>query len=243
MPGPTSLSGYINHCADTAENWILNNPVVPAGVLCLEINLNNVIRIKLGDGISVWTSLPYKFDYDIGLATETEPGLVIRASNAEALNGTDLTKYISSAALKYTLDNFNFTSNGIILTPGTIPYKQILTTLTSNDTSYASTKPYGSAEPLDFLNDLNDIVFRMEHVGSATLAATHRRSSGTGTCYLRVVKNGTQLNSWTTTSTVNNVRTKTITFEPGDIIQIQFRSSATGTYHEVSSCNLLISQL
>lgn len=243
MPEPMILSGYINHCTDTAENWVLNNPIIPAGVLCLEINLNNTIRIKLGDGISTWNSLPYKFDYDIGLATETEPGLVTRASNVEALNGIDLTKYISSAALKHVLDNFNFASNGIILTPGTIPYKQILTTQISNDTLYASTLPYGSAEPLDFLNDLNDIAFRLEHVGSATLAITHRRSSGTGTCYLRVVKNGTQLNSWTTTSTANNVRTMTITFEPGDIIQIQFRSSASGTYHEVSSCNLLISQL
>jgi len=41
---------------DTAENWISNNPVLASGELGLEINTE---LFKIGNGTTVWVSLPY----------------------------------------------------------------------------------------------------------------------------------------------------------------------------------------
>jgi hypothetical protein len=41
---------------DTAANWTANNPLLLAGELGLESDTNN---FKLGNGISLWSSLPY----------------------------------------------------------------------------------------------------------------------------------------------------------------------------------------
>jgi len=41
---------------DTAANWTANNPLLLAGELGLESDTNN---FKLGNGISLWASLPY----------------------------------------------------------------------------------------------------------------------------------------------------------------------------------------
>lgn len=42
--------------SDTAENWILNNPILLYGELGLEIDTH---LIKIGDGITPWSGLPY----------------------------------------------------------------------------------------------------------------------------------------------------------------------------------------
>lgn len=243
MADVKTIAGYINHCTDTAVNWATENPIVPVGVLCLEINANNSIRVKIGDGVTPWNSLPYKFDHSIGYATETEAGLVLKASNLEALVGLDNTKYLTSAALKYVLDNINLSSNGIVLYPGTIPYKRLSLAVTRNTTGYASTLSYGSVEPENFVNGNNDIVFRMEHKGSATLSTTFRRVGSTGTVYFQIVKNGAVLDSWQTTSTTNATRTLNVSFVPGDIIQVQMRTSTSSISAEISVCNLLIQDL
>ena len=243
MADVKTLAGYINHCTDTAANWAAENPIVPVGVLCLEVNANNSIRLKRGDGITPWNSLPYKFDHSIGYATETIAGLVLKASNAEALNGLDDLKYLTPATLQHVLDNINLSSQGIILQPGTIPYKQILSLITRNNTSYPTGLVYGNSEPLNFVNSNNDIIFRMEHKGSATLSITYRRIGSSGTVYLRVLKNNSQVASWQTTSITNLTQTVNVSFVPGDIIQIQGRTSTSSIQHEISACALLIQDL
>jgi len=243
MTSIKNLAGYINHCTDTAENWTTTNPIVPAGVLCLEINTNSSIRLKIGDGTTTWNSLPYKFDYSIGYATETESGLVIRATNLEALDGIDPAKYITPVALKYVLDNSSIVSTGIVLQPGTIPYKRLNLIHDISQTWYNSTVGIGTNEPVNFVMDNADIVFRMEHRGSATLSITHRVLNSSGIGYLRIIKNGTILDEWSTSSTLNATRTLNISFVPGDIIQIQGRVNTGGITEEISACGLLIQDL
>lgn len=46
----------IRQKSDTAENWVLNNPVLLYGELGLEIDTQ---KIKMGDGVTPWTGLRY----------------------------------------------------------------------------------------------------------------------------------------------------------------------------------------
>lgn len=237
-----TIAGYINHCTDTAENWTLTNPVIPAGVLCLEVNTNNTIRLKLGDGVTPWNLLPYRFDHSIGQATETELGLVLKATPAEALSGLDLTKYLTPTTLKYVLDNVNIASTGIVLQPGTIPYKFIPVPVNITQTYYNTGVSYGEQEPLNFIRN-NEIIFRMEHRGSATLSLIHRMLNTGATGYTRVLKNNSQLIEWSTTSLLNTTKTLNISFVPGDIIQVQGRTTTSAIAEEISSCQILIQNL
>jgi hypothetical protein len=233
--------GLLNHCTDTAENWSLENPLIPAGVLCLEKN-GSTIKIKIGDGVSRWNTLPYQLDSIPIEATETILGSVYRATSIEALLGLNPNKYISPNTLKYVLDNGGVSPVGIILTPGSNIYKGILGPETHNNTSYTTLNNYGSPEPESF-GSIANVVMRMEHKGSATFTLTHRRYSGSGTLYGRIAKNTSVQQEWSTTSGANIMRTRNISFVPGDIITIQGRSSSTSTYGELSNCVMLIENI
>ena len=41
---------------DTASNWAINNPVLALGEPGFELDTN---RVKYGDGVTAWVSLPY----------------------------------------------------------------------------------------------------------------------------------------------------------------------------------------
>jgi hypothetical protein len=53
------LTAKFKNRADTAINWATANPILGLGELGLETNTN---KIKFGDGVSTWNSLPYYSD-------------------------------------------------------------------------------------------------------------------------------------------------------------------------------------
>ena len=57
----SSLVGNIRvkQARDTAGNWTSNNPIPLAGQSCLETDTG---KVKIGDGSTAWTSLPYSID-------------------------------------------------------------------------------------------------------------------------------------------------------------------------------------
>ena len=46
---------------DSATNWTTANPVLLEGEIGIEIDANRN-RIKIGDGVTAWNSLPYFLD-------------------------------------------------------------------------------------------------------------------------------------------------------------------------------------
>jgi hypothetical protein len=46
----------LQHKRGTAAILTANNPVLPAGEICIETDTG---RIKIGDGTTAWVSLPY----------------------------------------------------------------------------------------------------------------------------------------------------------------------------------------
>lgn len=67
--------------ADTAINWTTANPILGLGELGLETNTN---KIKFGDGVSTWNSLPYYSDIPTASSiTIADAGNLITATNVE----------------------------------------------------------------------------------------------------------------------------------------------------------------
>jgi hypothetical protein len=46
----------IQHRRDTADNWTSVNPVLAEGELGVELGTS---KVKIGDGTTAWTALPY----------------------------------------------------------------------------------------------------------------------------------------------------------------------------------------
>lgn len=55
----------------------------------------------------------------------------------------------------------------------------------------------------------------------------HHISSGSGTAYLQLLKNGVLVNTWTTTSGSSTLRTADVTISPGDVLTWQHKSSSS----------------
>ena len=53
---------------DTAANWVSNNPTLLSGELGIE---SDTLNMKVGDGSTVWNSLPYLLDGDVFQAAAT----------------------------------------------------------------------------------------------------------------------------------------------------------------------------
>ena len=54
------ITRYIKHKRDTAANWTANNPILYPGQLGIETDgLTTTPKFKIGDGVTVWNSLPY----------------------------------------------------------------------------------------------------------------------------------------------------------------------------------------
>lgn len=58
---------------DTAARWTANNPVLGKGEMGIE---GDTKKFKFGDGTTAWNNLPYGTSADIGMASETEDGLM-----------------------------------------------------------------------------------------------------------------------------------------------------------------------
>ena len=72
---------------DTAANWASNNPTLLSGEIGIE---SNTLKMKVGNGSTAWTSLPYLLDGDtfqaastITVITGAAPALGTVANNTE----------------------------------------------------------------------------------------------------------------------------------------------------------------
>ena len=79
----TYLVSRVGQRANTAEEWVSQNPILLAGEMGVELGTG---RVKIGDGIHFWTSLPY---WTNGSETYT-------ATNGISISGTTI-----SATLLY----------------------------------------------------------------------------------------------------------------------------------------------
>ena len=72
---------------DTAANWTAFNPVLAAREPGIETDTN---KIKVGNGSSTWSALPYAYFIYDQLATESIAGIVEAATLAEIVALTDV---------------------------------------------------------------------------------------------------------------------------------------------------------
>ena len=63
----------IKHRRDTASNWTSNDPVLNEGEFGFE---TDTLRIKIGDGVTAWTSLGYKSKDWVSQWTGSQASLV-----------------------------------------------------------------------------------------------------------------------------------------------------------------------
>lgn len=72
----------------TAAQWTLANPILADGEFALE---KDTLRIKVGDGTTVWNLLPYTYMlWSLSEASEVNKGIVEAANDAEMQAGTDI---------------------------------------------------------------------------------------------------------------------------------------------------------
>lgn len=74
--------------------------------------------------------------------------------------------------------------------------------------------------------------------GSARFNASHRSSTAGQTVSLQLLKNGSVVNTWSTTSTSPQARTADVTIVPGDVITWQHKASAGGVTTTVESISV-----
>lgn len=237
-----TLSANIQHCLDTTNNWTNENPILPLGVFGIEILIDNSIKIKLGDGSTLWNNLNYRFEgISVEMATEVLAGLVIKASSAEAISGINPNKYMTPFTTKQAIQA-NVVNTGLILEPGSVPYKHFLFERSFNNTTYSANLNYGSAEPVGF-GEIPEVSFRMEHKGVATLNYTHRRLSGTGWIYTRISKNNSTIQEQNMNTNSYITRSLTISFVPGDMVNIRCRTDNTSTSGQIKDIQISIKSL
>ncbi len=111
--------GQFQFRRDTAANWTTNNPVLLSGELGIETDTK---QIKIGDGVTTWTSLAYG-----GIQGPTGPSGVgnlavqVVATTNKALSGLptiDGVTVTNSARILLTAQSTN-TQNGLWITPST----------------------------------------------------------------------------------------------------------------------------
>lgn len=68
---------------DTAANWASNNPVLLSGELGIE---SDTLKMKVGNGSSVWNSLPYLLD---GAAFQAVTTITVNTGSSPALGTVD----------------------------------------------------------------------------------------------------------------------------------------------------------
>lgn len=70
MSGCPTVAKRLQLRHDTSTNWTAANPILLAGELAIELDTN---RMKIGNGIQNWASLPY-FPPDMGLGSVFDGG-------------------------------------------------------------------------------------------------------------------------------------------------------------------------
>ena len=202
---------------DTTENWNTINPLIPTGCICLE-NTGINLKIKVGNGIERWNTLPYYGDMSTPLlATENVAGIVQKCIEEEAIFSLDNEKYI-------TPDNFlkqlKFHTNGdqIVFTPGSTIYKQYSQEAYIDNYTWPTLLPYGSAEP-DGYGAPPSVSFRMEHFGQITTSFEVRK--GIGEFEVRICKNLETIMTHVSNTAAYRTYSDTFDIIPGDIVTVQ----------------------
>lgn len=84
--GEKPVNAKVQQRNDTAENWLLQNPVLLQGEIGVE---NDTGKIKIGDGSSEWAALPY-FGVSLSLKDIFDAiypvGIVITTTNKTSPN-------------------------------------------------------------------------------------------------------------------------------------------------------------
>lgn len=92
---------------DSAAAWTTNNPVLASGEAGIELNATpgQVVKFKIGDGVSAWNDLPYQNDVlsPASLSTNTFTGKQI-APIVSSATFLDKTVVIPSANFNTALD-------------------------------------------------------------------------------------------------------------------------------------------
>jgi hypothetical protein len=72
----------------TAAQWSSVNPILAEGELAIE---RDTLKLKIGDGATVWSLLPYAYSFiTLGDATYAIRGIVEKATAQEVRDGTEL---------------------------------------------------------------------------------------------------------------------------------------------------------
>jgi len=95
-----NIISQIQHRRDTTANWVLHNPILAEGELGIEFYDNNIIKIKIGNGINTWNELTYL----------SNPETVISNSNASGVVDLDVSianifEIILSGTTTFTFSN------------------------------------------------------------------------------------------------------------------------------------------
>lgn len=68
---------------DTSANWEANNPILLQGEVAIVNDSSEAIQLKIGDGTSSYTSLP--FVYSLPVVVATDDGKVLTISNGSVV--------------------------------------------------------------------------------------------------------------------------------------------------------------
>mgnify|MGYP002859151340 CR=1 FL=1 len=94
---------------DTTANWTANNPVLALGEIGADMTLH---RLKVGNGLSTWTALPWSDEDIIDSLTSDRTDAALSANQGKALK-TNITNLQTSVTnLQTTVNNISEGGSG-----------------------------------------------------------------------------------------------------------------------------------
>ena len=82
---------------DTAENWSSHNPVLLKGELAVEFGNDSRCKLKIGDGVTDWNSLPYFNEID-NVTEIVNENLEAKANACDVYTKTEIDSTIGNIA-------------------------------------------------------------------------------------------------------------------------------------------------
>ena len=122
---------------DTAASWTAANPVPASGEPCLETDTG---KVKYGDGVRSWTTLPYASD--VGLSSSTPAAVGTAAAGTSSLASRSDHVHALPAALSVT----SVTTTGNVTVGGTLTVNGAVT---ASSLAVASDSVTGLSEAID----------------------------------------------------------------------------------------------
>jgi hypothetical protein len=144
--------GQFQFRRDTSTNWTNNNPVLLSGELGIETNTH---QFKIGDGVTVWTSLAYGGMQGVtGTTGVGNPAVQVVANTNQALTGLP------------TIDNVALTNSArlLLVAQSTNTQNGIWTTAASGSGAWV--------RPTDFSSTSNQVGSAVDVEAGSTYTAT-----------------------------------------------------------------------